>query len=113
MPDIPADAQRSPDGHYWWDGTQWQPVDPSDAATASSAQPATASTSIPADAQRSPDGHYWWDGTQWQPVNQSDAGAAPGADQLVALGDGQAQPLSDDQFGTMLDAAAQSGVVEG
>jgi hypothetical protein len=24
--DIPADAQRSNDGQWWWDGTQWQPV---------------------------------------------------------------------------------------
>ncbi|HEX9336187.1 MAG TPA: hypothetical protein VF892_09880 [Pseudonocardiaceae bacterium] len=27
MADIPADAPRSEDGHYWWDGAQWQPVD--------------------------------------------------------------------------------------
>lgn len=27
MPDIPADAQRSEDGVYWWDGSQWQLVD--------------------------------------------------------------------------------------
>jgi hypothetical protein len=23
---IPADAQRSDDGNWWWDGQQWQPV---------------------------------------------------------------------------------------
>ncbi len=27
MADIPADAPRSEDGHYWWDGAQWQLVD--------------------------------------------------------------------------------------
>lgn len=27
--DIPADAPRSEDGHYWWDGTQWQLIDQS------------------------------------------------------------------------------------
>ena len=27
MADIPADAPRSEDGHYWWDGSQWQLVD--------------------------------------------------------------------------------------
>jgi hypothetical protein len=27
MPDIPANAQRSPDGNYWWDGEQWRLVD--------------------------------------------------------------------------------------
>ena len=26
MADIPADAPRSEDGYYWWDGSQWQPV---------------------------------------------------------------------------------------
>ena len=23
---VPADAPRSEDGHWWWDGSQWQPV---------------------------------------------------------------------------------------
>jgi hypothetical protein len=27
MSGMPEGAQLSPDGHYWWDGTQWQPVD--------------------------------------------------------------------------------------
>jgi hypothetical protein len=27
MPDIPQDAQRSEDGQWWWDGSQWRPVD--------------------------------------------------------------------------------------
>jgi hypothetical protein len=27
MANIPEGAQRSPDGHYWWDGTAWQLVD--------------------------------------------------------------------------------------
>jgi hypothetical protein len=26
MTQIPADAQRSDDGQWWWDGSQWQPV---------------------------------------------------------------------------------------
>ncbi|HEX4725420.1 MAG TPA: hypothetical protein VH333_23105 [Pseudonocardiaceae bacterium] len=26
MAEIPADAPRSEDGHYWWDGSQWQLV---------------------------------------------------------------------------------------
>lgn len=108
MPDIPADAQRSPDGNYWWDGTQWQLVDQSEAQAAQSTDngSAPASSPIPADAQRSPDGNYWWDGTEWQLVDQSPAG--PDADQSA----GQGQQLSGDQFTSMLDAA-QSGVVEG
>ena len=32
MTQIPEDAQRSEDGHYWWDGTNWQPVDQSQGA---------------------------------------------------------------------------------
>jgi hypothetical protein len=26
MTEVPADAQRSDDGQWWWDGTTWQPV---------------------------------------------------------------------------------------
>lgn len=26
MSNVPEGAQRSADGHYWWDGSQWQPV---------------------------------------------------------------------------------------
>ena len=25
---IPEGAERSPDGHWWWDGQEWQPVIP-------------------------------------------------------------------------------------
>lgn len=27
MSNVPEGAQLSEDGHYWWDGTDWQPVD--------------------------------------------------------------------------------------
>ena len=27
MSPVPEGAQRSEDGHYWWDGTEWKPVD--------------------------------------------------------------------------------------
>jgi hypothetical protein len=27
MTTVPADAPRSDDGQWWWDGAQWQPVD--------------------------------------------------------------------------------------
>lgn len=26
MSNVPEGAQRSEDGHYWWDGSNWQPV---------------------------------------------------------------------------------------
>jgi hypothetical protein len=26
MTNVPAGAQLSPDGFYWWDGSTWQPV---------------------------------------------------------------------------------------
>lgn len=47
MAEIPAGAQRSPDGHYWWDenAQAWQPVEGNDAA-ASSAPARTGSISI-------------------------------------------------------------------
>jgi hypothetical protein len=32
MTTIPADAPRSEDGQWWWDGAQWQPVDDPGAA---------------------------------------------------------------------------------
>jgi hypothetical protein len=34
---MPADAQKSPDGNYWWDGAQWQPVDQSQSGQAQGA----------------------------------------------------------------------------
>jgi hypothetical protein len=46
----------SPDGHYWWDGYQWQLVS---STALGAAKPAPT---------YSPDGHYWWDGKQWQLV---------------------------------------------
>jgi hypothetical protein len=41
MVDIPADAPRSDDGYYWWDGTRWQPVNQGDPAQQGTAQQAT------------------------------------------------------------------------
>ena len=51
---------------------------------------------IPADAPRSEDGHYWWDGAQWQLVDQSQQNGQQAAAQ---------QPLTDDLFANMLQAA--------
>jgi hypothetical protein len=57
---------------------------------------------IPADAPRSEDGHYWWDGAQWQLVDQSQQAGQQAAQQ---------QPLTDDLFANMLQAA-ETDVVE-
>jgi hypothetical protein len=67
---VPDGAQLSADGHYWWDGSQWQAV-PNQSKGAETPQVGT----------RSADGHYWWDGSQWQPVDQSHAGG--GQDQQM------------------------------
>jgi hypothetical protein len=74
---MPADAPRSDDGQWWWDGAQWQPVDQA-AGAATDAQPApgaAAPSSTEGVGELSEDGQWRWDGTQWQPVSQ-DAGAA-------------------------------------
>jgi hypothetical protein len=59
---------------------------------------------IPADAPRSEDGHYWWDGAQWQLVDQSQQ-------QQAGQQAAQQQPLTDDLFANMLQAA-ETDVVE-
>ena len=33
MANIPEGAQRSDDGHYWWDGQQWQLIEEGAVAT--------------------------------------------------------------------------------
>jgi hypothetical protein len=55
MPAIPADAPRSEDGRYWWDGKDWQLIEGQGEGAV-------------AYGTRSPDGHYWWDGAGWQLV---------------------------------------------
>lgn len=39
MTQIPADAPRSEDGQWWWDGAGWQPVDVPATAPASPGAP--------------------------------------------------------------------------
>jgi hypothetical protein len=67
---MPADAPRSEDGQWWWDGAHWQPVTQDAGAGTRSAAPADAV------GQLSDDGQWRWDGAGWQPAQ---AGAAAGA----------------------------------
>lgn len=54
---MPAGAQLSDDGNYWWDGAEWQPVQSGEGSDGGLEYGA-----------RSEDGNYWWDGSEWQPV---------------------------------------------
>jgi hypothetical protein len=120
MAQIPPDAQRSDDGQWWWDGSQWQPVgDQHDAggagaatagAASAAAQPGdTGQTASPASGQLSDDGQWQWDGSQWQPAqtgtqNAPATGASTGSgstsgDAGTAGGAGAAGDAGAAEFG--------------
>ena len=42
MSNVPADAARSEDGQWWWDGNGWQPINPDNWALLSVAADALA-----------------------------------------------------------------------
>jgi len=46
MTTIPADAPRSEDGQWWWDGAQWQPVDAPGAAAGPQTAAAAAGSEV-------------------------------------------------------------------
>lgn len=50
MANIPEGAQRSDDGHYWWDGESWQPVDESAAGAGDERVTARLANGYPASA---------------------------------------------------------------
>jgi hypothetical protein len=81
---MPADAPRSEDGQWWWDGSQWQPVTGHGAAASDAGQQsqgAAAEASAETLGQLSDDGQWRWDGPQWQPAH---AGAADAAGSTAA-----------------------------
>lgn len=59
---------------------------------------------IPADAPRSEDGHYWWDGSQWQLIDQGQQQGQQGQQQQAQSAQ-TAQPMTDDLFANMMQAA--------
>ena len=66
MADQPGSTTRySPDGRWWWDGSEWRPA-------------------------LSPDGLWRWDGERWVPAQASGAAAAParrgGSGAAITLG---------------------------
>jgi hypothetical protein len=84
MTQIPPDAQRSEDGQWWWDGSDWQPVGAGGVQTATAS---AARSAIPENAPRSEDGQWWWDGSDWRPVAGAQAasgGAAPAPAQRLS-----------------------------
>lgn len=77
MTEASAGIQYSEDGQFWWDGTDWQPVDTGggDAGSDSGSDSTDSSERV-----YSEDGQYWWDGTDWQPVDEqgTDGGDSAG-----------------------------------
>ncbi|HEY3866822.1 MAG TPA: hypothetical protein VGM10_00650 [Actinocrinis sp.] len=95
-------GQLSPDGHWRWDGSQWQPAgqdaQQQQPQSQASAGDQSGSTAV---GQLSPDGNWQWDGSQWQPAGQSGgAGAAAGA---AAGGQSLAEAFA--QQGLAIDAS--------
>lgn len=50
MANIPEGAQRSDDGHYWWDGERWQLVDSEEAPAGDERVAARLASGLPASA---------------------------------------------------------------
>jgi hypothetical protein len=84
MSEIPADAPRSEDGEWWWDGAHWQPAGES-AAVAESGAAAAAfdspaySRAAQGEGQLSEDGQWQWSGSEWQPADHHTTGSQSGS----------------------------------
>jgi hypothetical protein len=100
--------QLSPDGNYYWDGSNWQLVgsaggDSSEGGDASASSQQSAATDAQG-RQLSQDGNHYWDGSNWQPVDvanaaglqqaqyASDSGAGVPGDIAVSMQDEVAAP---------------------
>ena len=98
-PGPPQQPPVSPDGRWWWDGRQWQPM----------LQPN-------AQATISADGRWWWNGTQWQPSAHASAppstnpSSTPGPRPNLGPPVGR-NPLADVSKGQWIGIAAVTGLV--
>ena len=67
---MPEGAQLSEDGQYWWDGSDWKPVQAGEGSGGGLEY-----------GTRSDDGQYWWDGSDWKPVEGEQGAGGEGEDQ--------------------------------
>ncbi len=65
-PSAEPGVQYSPDGRWWWDGSQWLPAP----------GPPPPAPSVAPGVQYSPDGRWWWNGWQWTPATGPPPAAA-------------------------------------
>jgi hypothetical protein len=68
---APGNRVISPDGNYWWDGSQWVPVASRPTPALPVPQTIGPASAIAAGGRSySPDGKHWWDGERWLPYKR-------------------------------------------
>jgi host cell surface-exposed lipoprotein len=97
-PSNPLAPQRSADGLWEWNGTQWMPTQPAPGGQQVAQSTPVVEAAPPAQTARpaqttpiSPDGKHQWDGTAWIPVKKKghlvrNVGIVVGALLLVSIG---------------------------
>jgi hypothetical protein len=123
IPSSPSAPQRSADGLWEWDGTQWMPAQPppgpqqvaQSTPLVEAAPPAQ--TAPPAQANPvSPDGKYQWNGTAWIQVKKKghlvrNVGIVVGGLLLVGIGGAIASSAGSNNNSTAGTTAASSPAV--
>jgi hypothetical protein len=117
---MPHDAQVSDDGHWWWDGTEWQPVEPGQGN--GGGQPVaefafdTNGVLVSPDDTDNPDHHvvpHHEAGTQVS-FSVWNVGAGPGAATVtVYVDDVEVQTWTSDEIQPGWSAAPDDGFVHG
>jgi hypothetical protein len=133
MAQIPPDAQRSDDGQWWWDGSQWRPVGDQGAAGTAGAEGAGAASAggagaatvaaqpgdagqaaAPTSGQLSDDGQWQWDGSQWQPAQAAGQTAPAAGETAQGAGDATGSGATGSGgTGAAGDAGAGGGAAAG